>query len=161
MHGEFRRQIKKWNKAVGLLPKQVDMAALLKQAGLVLEEAKETYDAAIGNDPIEVLDGLCDVFYTLEHLKTLMDMAGYDTHGAMQAVVENNELKIRLTESEASALKTYFAERGEPCYITRTSATTYAVQRCSDNKVMKQQYISGVMTSHPKVDLSKFLPEGE
>lgn len=151
-------EVREWNKAVGKIPAEVDSQTLNKAAELVFEEAQETLDATIDEDLLEILDGVCDVDYTNAYLKVLLEQKGVDVDGAMQAVIENNKLKLKLTYEEASALAEHFDERGEPCYVTKTEGfgelrdCRFAVQRVSDNKVMKP-------LDHPKVDLTEYLPK--
>ena len=49
------------------------------QAALILEEAKELYEAAMEEDAVGVLDGFLDVRYTNEYMEDILQAGDVDT----------------------------------------------------------------------------------
>jgi phosphoribosyl-ATP pyrophosphohydrolase len=79
--------------------------AVRLQSKLILEEAQETFDAADVNDYTEILDGCCDVLFTLSQLIELLEQGGFDVEGAYQAVINNNNNKVFNSFYEACEVK--------------------------------------------------------
>lgn len=73
---------KDWWKAVQL------------QSALLVEEAKESFDACEVFDPVELLDGAVDTFVILSYLIKQLDQAGFDFGMALEKVMDNNDTKI-------------------------------------------------------------------
>lgn len=134
----------------------------------LVEEAKELKDAVEAVDDIETLDGVVDVFFMLLQAMQALQIAGFDVMGATKAVCENNMAKFTVSKGcaeawcwdrnlnsraqgqvgEYSVFSKDISENSEEPYIL------YGVRRNSDGKIMKP-------LTHPKVDLTPFLPTSE
>jgi phosphoribosyl-ATP pyrophosphohydrolase len=108
----------------------------------VLEEVDETVFAVDMRDTKELLDGVCDIEYTLSKLKwALREAEGINYDGAMSTICENNLTKIvdNIYDAEMSCRK--YAEKGIETYVNaykdENDNEYFAILRKSDNKVMK------------------------
>lgn len=147
-----------WNTKVGnkthpAHTMEFDRAVEL-QAKLVLEEAQETFEASEVSDYTELLDGVCDVMFTLSQLINLLEKAGFDFESAYQAVIDNNNKKIFNSFYEACNAKEELEERDDVEYLIETNVLHglpfYVVLR-QDGKVMKP-------VDFEKVVLEPYLP---
>jgi len=159
-----------WNASCGKLPQELNTDAywdaLSKQAERIQEELTETIDKGINARNFkELVDGICDLDVTVSGLGYL---SGLNVLGAMEAVLENNNLKMTLDKAKAEEeLQFYIDKFGEDSHVIvevegqtdhplvpdqMIDVTIYSIHRVSDDKVCK-------FSDHPEVDLSEFLPE--
>lgn len=92
-----------------------------RQAELVLEEAQETFDSSIVSDYREMLDGACDILFTLSYYVYLLEQAGFDFEGAYQAVIDNNSTKIFNSYYQACDAKTLLEQKSDSEYTVETN----------------------------------------
>lgn len=101
--------VKYWNGKAGLDYKKLSSEVysdnwwnkVQAQARVNLEEAQELYDAAFNRDPVELLDGVIDNFVTNSGLLAIIQSSNFNFDQAIDDVLENNDLKIFSTYSEA------------------------------------------------------------
>src|SRR5699024_4888134 len=90
------KHVTEFNLAIGNEPSE-DINKLWEQielqAKLLLEEAKETYEAAKRRDMTEVLDGHLDTRYVDSYLQDLMESVGVAVEQGWDMVVANNKSK--------------------------------------------------------------------
>jgi hypothetical protein len=108
----------------------------------VLEEVNETVEAVSTRDKQELLDGVCDIEYTLSKLKwALREVEDMDYDGAMATICKNNLTKIVDNLYDAELSKRKYADKGVETYISsyrdEYGDEYFAVLRTEDNKVMK------------------------
>lgn len=122
------------------------------QIGLILEEVKETKEAAELGDAPELLKETVDVVVTLFNLLEKLERAGFDLGKALEMVCENNLLKVTTNYTKA---KETLDALGEDHHYLETvimqGELWYSVKRNSDNKIMK-------LRGHPRVDLIDCVP---
>jgi len=155
---DFYEQTISWNKKCGnkshpSYTMEFEKAVRL-QSKLILEEAQETFDAADVNDYTEILDGCCDVLFTLAQLIELLEQGGFDVEGAYQAVINNNNNKVFNSFYEACEVKEKLELRDDTEYFIETNVVdglAYYVVVRNDGKVMKP-------VGFIPVDLSDFVP---
>lgn len=126
-----------------------------KQAGLVMEEAIETQVASIGSDYLEMLDGACDVLFTLSYYIHLLEEAGFDFEGAYQAVIDNNSTKVFNSYYEACDSKEKLEARDDVEYFVETNVHNglpFYVVRNQNGKVCKP-------IDFVPVSLEKYIPK--
>lgn len=127
-----------------------------RQTTFLLEEVKETKDAALIHDWVEVLDGVADIMYVAAYLRDLLESVGCDVTGAFNAVCDNNDEKFTTSLELANEWKKEKEDVGVATYIANVEyegVVYYTVRRISDLKVIKYN-------DFPKVDLLPFIPEG-
>lgn len=111
------KEVVEWNKKAGNSFHHHDSLefwrAVENQAKLVVEEAKETLAACEHGDPVELLDGVCDIMVTFSFLAELVYQAGFDTDHAMHLVNKNNATKIFTTYTKAKETLDALEEKGE------------------------------------------------
>ena len=141
---DLANQVIDWNVKVGnkthpAYTMEFERVAEL-QSKLVLEEAQETYDNSVISDYKEMLDGACDVFFTVIHYMNILEKAGFDVEGAIQAVIDNNSKKVFNSFYEACEAKEKLETRDDVEYFVETNVLNgipfYVVLR-QDGKVMK------------------------
>jgi hypothetical protein len=155
---KFYKAINDWNTKAGVKDCVYDTQewwqAVALQAKLLVEEASETVEASDYGDPVELIDGVVDTFVVMSKFMDILDKAGFDVSGAMQAIIDNNEKKVFDSYYQAVEEKEKLEERDDTEYTIETSILNglpfYSVKRF-DGKVAKP-------VNHPKVDLSEFIP---
>lgn len=148
-------RVTRFNYIAGNAPastKEDVLKQIAMQCVFLLEEVKETQEAALNNDILEVVDGIADVNFVAAYLQTLIESLGVDRRGAFNAVCDNNDEKW--TTSFELAEK-WLSQQTIPCYIQTTiynNQTYYTVRKKDGDKVVKYQ-------NFPKVDLTPFIPK--
>ena len=148
--------LKGWNAEVDYSPSimpQLIEGQLLR----IREELKETIKAHSEKDDVEILDGAVDILVTAMGLVQLLSRTETDVLGAMREVARNNLMKFTEVLAAAEETRAYYKAKGEDCEVhtvyTDDKGSIYAVLRKSDNKLLKP-------INHPRVELSKYLPQG-
>ena len=127
---------------------------------IVLEEVNEAIDAVTVNgellrheiDKKELLDGVCDILYTVFALPRELEALGYDMFGAFETVCENNSTKFVKTASEAEMSVRHYQSKGiEWKSIYNEKYNCYSIVD-GNNKVRKPIY-------YKSVELEQFLPK--
>lgn len=118
------------------------------QAALILEEAKELYEAAMARNIVEYVDRTCDVWYLREYTDDLMLNLNINIKGAKDEVCYNNSQKY--TTSKELAYETAKAKQAN-VHEVWYNGDTYYVVKDSNNKVQK-------LLGHVPPDLSKYIP---
>lgn len=133
----------------------------------VKEELNETLEAIKNKDSLELLDGVCDIEYTLAKLKAELKNAGFDYNEAITRVCNNNNSKNVNVEQPEYLEGTIF----ESSHILATTYNHYntygddvdiyyyegeygkfgTIKRMKDDKVMKP-------LGFQSVDISDCLP---
>lgn len=157
----MKSSVDKFNHIVGNSPKGYDgtpdevWEQIELQASLVLEEAKEMYEAAKNRDMVEVLDGHLDVRYTNTYMNTLLEACGVDTAQGKEEVVGNNEMKYTTNIYLALENSDEYNAKGIPTEVKESEVEGefyYCVKRASDGKVMKLSW-------HVDPDLESCVPD--
>lgn len=126
-----------------------------RQAELVLEEAQETFDNSTISNYKEMLDGACDVLFTLSYYIHLLEEAGFDFEGAYQAIIDNNSTKVFSSFYEACECKEKLEARDDVEYFVDTNmhnGIPFYVIRNQVGKVCKP-------VDFVPVGLDKFIPK--
>lgn len=154
-------QVDRFNHIVGNYPKgdyegvdsfwkQVEL-----QAKLILEEAKEQYEAAKNRDIVEVLDGFLDVKYLQEYMDTLLKEVGIQTVDGFLAVCDNNDQKFTTSADLAERSKDHQVNVNgvaSSVHIAKYDGEVYyVVKRDEDGKVLK-------LLHHEAPDLAQYIP---
>lgn len=145
-----------WNENVDYSP--TVMSQLIEgQLERIQEELEETFKAHSEKDDVEILDGAVDILVTAVGLVQLLARTETDVFGAMREVARNNLMKFTVDASKAEETRDYYKSKGEDCDVhivyTDDRGSIYAVLRKSDCKLLKP-------VNHPRVELSKYLPQG-
>jgi len=158
-----KESVKRFNFTIGNPPISIDgdkedfWRSIQQQAALVLEEAKEQYEAAMNRDIVEVVDGAADVAYTQAYMDVMLEEIGVDLNKAKDLVCENNDQKITLDEvfARRSATKQLLDNPDDQFYVDETwynGLSYFVVKRKSDGKVMK-------LIGHQSPDIKEAIPE--
>lgn len=154
----MNKRVTRFNHIVDNAPSENLHSILLqiaRQCNYLLEEVKETKDAAYNGDWVEVLDGVADVKYVASYLEDLIKASGCDFDKAFDAVCDNNDEKFTSSRELAEVWKEQKESIGVPTYIATSEyegELYYTVRRISDMKVVKYD-------DFPKVDLLPFIPK--
>lgn len=141
------------NPPVGFDDKERFWNQIKLQASLILEEAKELYDAAEDRDIVEVIDGSTDVWYLREYVDNLLQEVGIDVYKAKEMVCDNNDQKFTTSPEYASASsQEYEIGTTEVKDSEFENVKYYTVRRKTDGKVLK-------LIDHEKPDLSKLVSD--
>lgn len=128
--------------------------AITLQTNLLVEEAEEAKEAAIFGDKVELLDGVVDTFVILSKLMDMLEKAGYDVEGAIEAILANNDKKVYSSFYEAVEAKEKLEEKTDKEYWIDTGTFNglpfYSVKRM-DGKVAKA-------VDFVPVDLEDYVP---
>lgn len=111
-----------------------------KQAEFMLEEAQETFDNSVISNYTEMLDGACDVLFTLAYYIKLLEDAGFNFEDAYQAVINNNMKKVYNSFYEACEEKEKLEQLTDEDYTIETNVHNglpFYVIRNSRGKVCK------------------------
>ncbi|QDP60412.1 MAG: hypothetical protein GOVbin1096_40 [Prokaryotic dsDNA virus sp.] len=121
------------------------------QTELVLEETKETLDAAIDEDPQELLDGVADIMVTAIGLYQKLILSGYQTPEALERVCDNNLTKFHRDPEHANETLEYYKEQGIETFVrlvTMQDGTEYyGVINKESGKLLKPHDFVGVVLS--------------
>lgn len=145
----------KGNAPVGTYNREDFWKQIQEQAALILEKAKEQYEAAMNFDLVEVIDGFCDVDYLQEYQATLLKAAGVMLECSKDTVSLNNAQKYTVVYEFAVQSAEALKEKGEDVYINEAvyeGQVYYIVNRTSDNKVMK-------LLKHVPPNIASTIPE--
>lgn len=123
------------------------------QVRLILEEAHEIMDGVNNNDPVEILDGVADLYVVLNGLTSKLVALGFNVSGALQQTNENNLSKFPASEVIAKdTVEMYRAQNIETTYAFNEVHGRYVIKD-TNGKVRKPV---GFVSN----DLSNCLPEG-
>lgn len=152
-------RVERFNTITGKAPSK-DLKELYKQienqCTYLLEEVKETLQAAQENDIVEVVDGVCDVKYVASQLQTMVESIGVDFEGAFSEVCDNNDKKFTTVYNQACSWESYHFGLGKDVYISHVKykgGDYFTVCDATTNKTLKYE-------NFPKVDLKPFIPKG-
>lgn len=155
MSNTFKR-VSDWNAKAGNLPKQVGTGEYWKsledQFKRIQEELNELYDAIVAKNITEVCDAGADLDVVVSGLNYLSGSAYEDL---ITSVLDNNDLKISLSNSVATNWATFHKDNGTDVYVNDqefNEVTYYTVKRTEDNKILKYG-------NFPKVDLTDYVPD--
>lgn len=128
---------------------------IANQCKFLLEEVKETLEAAERGDIVEVVDGVADCEFVFDYIKTMVQSVGVKQDGAFEAVCDNNDLKYTECYEEAVRWKKQKESAGVVCYISSVvyeGIDYFMIRRKEDGKGLK-------FDNFPKVDLKPFIPK--
>lgn len=91
--------------------KLVSLQDLKEQLALVQEEVQEIADGLDSNNPVEVLDGLVDVYVVLDGLKQKLENLGFDVPEASYRVAQNNLTKFPISKENAEETKQMYLDK--------------------------------------------------
>lgn len=119
----------------------------------VVEEVKETFSAIEEKDRLELLDGVCDIEYTLSKLKMEIISTGIDYNSAIEAVCNNNhskhiEIKDFSEDMERiiKSIELYGGTNEVYAYKAEYEGKEYVtIKRKSDDKVLKPEGFNPVV----------------
>lgn len=151
-------EIEKFNAIAG---REHGYRTVLDKLVLIQEELNETFDALCYNgeqnknediEELELLDGICDILYTVFALPRELEALGYDVFGAFKTVCENNSTKFVKTATEAELSVKLYASKGIECKsVYNEQYDCYAIVD-SNSKVRKP-------INYKSVELDEFLPK--
>lgn len=132
---------------------KLSLTDIKNQTRLILEEAQEIMDGVNNNDPVEVLDGVSDLYVVLNGLTSKLVSLGFDVSTALKQTNENNLSKFPSSEVIAKdTVAMYKAQNVETTYSINHSHGRYVIKD-ANGKVRKP---IGFVSN----DLSNCLPEG-
>lgn len=126
------------------------------QTALLVEECQEAQNAATFCDKVELLDGVVDTFVILSKLMDMLEKAGYDVEGAIEAIQANNDKKIFSSYYEAVEAKEKLEEVTDQEHWIDTgifNGLPFYTIKTMFGKVSKP-------VNFNVVDLKRFLPKG-
>lgn len=149
-------RVAKWNELCGNTVSEIGTneywQALANQFHRIKEELEELAGAIDDKDIEGVFDAGLDLDVVVAGLNML---TGCDYTSGINAVCDNNDLKVTTDKGKAENWQIFNQDNGTECYVEKTEYcdnTFYCVKRTEDNKILKYG-------NFPKVDLSKFVPE--
>lgn len=155
---EVFERVAEWNHKAGNIVQPVGsdeyFVSLFNQAKRIEEELTELYQAISKRDIKGIVDAGLDLDVVVAGVNYL---SGCNYTDAIDAILNNNDLKIFTTEEEAEETAAYYISKGEDVYVNPFSTeceTYYTVRRTSDNKILKYE-------NFPQVDLTPFVPVPE
>lgn len=123
------------------------------QHPFVEEEVRETSEALLKDDVVEVLDGCIDTLVTVFGELQRLEQAGVDVSGGMLNTGQNNLSKFCTKEVAENSIKWYKENKRETVRMELTgSPDEYVLLRESDGKIMKP-------LGFIRNDLSEFVPK--
>lgn len=132
--------------------------ALENQSSYMVEESKEGFDAARMNDAVESVDALADEFFVWAWKAEMLEKAGFDVAGAIQAVIDNNMTKVFDSFYQACEHKEKLEQKYDVEYFVETSVFNgvpfYTARRFEDNKISKP-------IDFVPVNLEDYIPKGD
>lgn len=151
---KFEKDIRKFNERCGNVDCTPEMSlaetcsAVLPQAKVILEEAKELLKACEEQDEQELIDGAVDTCVTTLRLLSLLGKR-YDLMKAVQLVMENNHLKYTTDVMLANkwAMKLDGSWSGFSIITTEVKGTPYYCLKDLNGKIRKWE-------GFPKVELN-------
>lgn len=162
------RSVEKFNEIAGA---PHNYQTVLNKLNIVLEEVYESLDSIVDEDSMKptlklrttedgkelidkkgLLDGVCDIIYTVFALPREMEALGYDVFGALDAVCVNNDSKFVKTATEAEMSVRQYQSQGVECKsVYNEKYDCYSIVD-SNNKVRKP-------LGYKSVELEQFLPK--
>lgn len=125
------------------------------QTKLLKEEVLETVEASEYQDPVELIDGVVDVFVIWSYLAAQLDKAGYNVQGAIEAIQSNNDTKIFKSYADAAEVADALTESKDEEHYVETgylNGSEFFTVRNSYGKVCKP-------IGFKSVELKEFLPK--
>lgn len=139
---DFEYDTFEWTKSIEL------------QADLIAEEALEIQEASKYSDKAELLKETVDCFVVLSKLMDMLDKAGFDVEGAIEAVQENNDKKVYGSFYEAVEAKEALESKTDEEFFIDTGIHNglpyYSVKKMTGKVAKAIDFIP--------VDLSEYLP---
>ena len=115
-----------------------DKQSIQEQVNLIKEEVDETQEGLDNNDLMELADGAIDVLVTTLGLIQKLEALGIDMNKAASIIAENNLSKFTKDYQVVESTIQHYNEKGETVYpVFYNPEKLYAIERLSDNKVMK------------------------
>lgn len=156
---EFYNNVKEFNQKVGNKFQEFDTLdwwrAMENQSNLMVEESNEGLEAAKINDSVESLDAVCDEFFVWAWKAAMLEKAGFDVQGALQAVCDNNATKHYDSYYLAVETKEMLEKKFEDEVFIETSVVNgvpfYSVKN-SKGKTLKP-------VNFKSVELKEFVPK--
>lgn len=130
----------------------VNLQSIRQQCQLIKEEVLETVDSASLNNPVGVLDVLCDVLVTAFGLLQQLEQAGFDVSKAMQKVGTNNLSKFVHDPKLVDDCLKFYGDKQETVYAEFNPKHQCFVIKDSSQKVRKP-------VNFKSVDLSDCIPD--
>lgn len=145
-------QVEMFNEIAGNL-NNVTHDNLVAQAKVVLEEAKELYEAVLSGDCNEILKEAADCLVVNTGFALLLKEQGYDIKGAWNAVNINNLSKFPVDEKIACDSVDILADQGVFCKIEANDHYQVFVIKNEAGKVMKP-------INYKKCSVAPYTPKG-
>ena len=117
--------------------KLVSLQDLKEQLALVQEEVQEIADGLDSNNPVEVLDGLVDVYVVLDGLKQKLENLGFDIPEASYRVAGNNLTKFPISKENAEETKQMYLDKGMDVIVEYNPVFERWVVKDQQGKVRK------------------------
>jgi len=154
--GVYKMNILYGNKPLGQIgSKDAVWEQIQRQAGLILEEAEELYEAAMSKDMVEVVDGTVDVWVTREYMDDLLQACNIKYKAARKEIMENNLSKVFSFSCDAKATCEAYKKKGVDTEVVEEiieGELLFIVKRKPDGKVMKP-------INHQPPQLEEFIPQ--
>ena len=153
-------RVSEWNMKAGNTLEAVGSDSyfdnLFNQAQRVAEELNEFFEAISKRDIEGVVDAGLDLDIVVAGVNYL---SGVHYADGINAILENNDLKITTDEQVAEKWAEFHTAQGVEVYVKDsyndvTDIRSYSVRRKSDNKILKYE-------DFPKVGITQFLPTPE
>ena len=125
------------------------------QTALLVEECQEAQNAATFCDKVELLDGVVDTFVILSKLMDMLEKAGYDVEGAIEAIQANNDTKVYSSYYQAVEAKEKIEDKTDQEHWVDTGIFNglpfYTVKKMTGKVAKAVDFVP--------VDLSEFVPK--
>lgn len=143
------------NRIFGRFNKEPTKEQLTQQLALIKEELEETILAIQDNDKVATLDGAADLFVVLSGFMQMLEAKGFDVHGALSEVNENNASKV--------IFETHIMDKTLDVYNKLRINTYFDYDRISGGYVCKNELTNKVLKPYgfKSVTLDQFVPEGD
>lgn len=157
LHHHYRN-ILTWNQKCNIRDHEFDTVdwwqSITLQSDLLLEEALEVQEAIKYGDKAELLKETVDTFVILSKLMDMLEKAGYDVEGAIEAIQANNDKKVYSSFYEAVEAKEKLEERNDVEYQIDTGIFNglpfYSVKKMTGKVAKAVDFVS--------VDLEDYVP---
>lgn len=151
---ESEQKIWEFNRQAGRFT-NVNKESLKEQIKLIREELDELEEAVEFNQPIEKLDGLCDIVVTALGFGQMLDAQDYIVYEALDAVADNNLSKRIWTEDDMAATQEKYNALGvEVVFDYDQISGSWMCKKVGSGKVMKP-------ASFSSVNLKPYVPQEE
>ena len=125
------------------------------QTALLVEECQEAQNAATFCDKVELLDGVVDTFIILSKLMDMLEKAGYDVEGAIEAIQVNNDTKVYSSYYQAVEAKEKIEDKTDQEHWVDTGIFNglpfYTVKKMTGKVANAVDFVP--------VDLSEYVPK--